>query len=248
MKLSRILPTALAVLAVAAPSVTRGQTLDISFSNLYNADHILAPTLVTGGTGFGSDLVGEKFLWVCLDFTTASPDNRSLTFNVGTDESALTAGIWGQGSLADLSARQAILAGVSNMFYTYQSELFTDITGDELVNTAATGFQMAAWYLANGYENNIWNGVLDATSINSLIAWDGGNFLMPASSNSWVADMLLATLNTAPPGSPTVYYASPTGADSFQSVALFLVPEPSSCLLVGLSGGWFLLRRRRALA
>jgi hypothetical protein len=248
MKFSRILPTALAVLATVLPSVTRGQTIDVEFSNLYNADHILAPTLVTGGTGFGSDLVGEKFLWVCLDFTTVSPDNQSLTFSVGTDESALTSGIWGQGSLADLSARQAILAGVSNMFYTYQTELFADITGDSLVNTAATGFQMAAWYLANGYENNIWNGVLDATSINSLIAWDGGNFLMSASENSWVNDMLLAALNTAPPGSPTVYYASPTGGDSFQSVAMFLVPEPSSCLLVGLSGGWFLLRRRRSLA
>jgi hypothetical protein len=71
---------------------------------------------------------------------------------------------------------------------------------------------------------------------------------MRASENSWVNDMLLATLNTAPPGSPTVYYASPTVTDSFQSVALFLVPEPSSCLLVGLSGGWLLLRRRRSLA
>lgn len=248
MKFSRILPTALAMLAVASPSVILGQTIDIAFSNLYNANHILAPTLVTEGTGLGSDLAGEKFLWVCLDFSTQSPDNGSYTFAVGTDHTALTSGIWGSSSLADISARQAILAGVSNMFFTYQSELFTDIMGAEMVNTAATGFQMATWYLANGYENNVWNGVLDATAVADLIAWDGGGYLMMASGNNWVTDMLNASLNSGASTGQTVYYASPGPSDNFQGVALFMVPEPSSCFLVGLSGGWFLLLRRRRSA
>lgn len=246
MKTYRIFYLMLAAVSLLKPQGLVGQAVDIAFSNLYNANHIIAPTLVTDGTGLGSGLVGEKFLWVCLDSSTLAPDNRGLTYSIGTDQSALTAGIWGSGALADLAAREAIVGGVSNMFFTYQNELLADISGDEDVNTAATGFQMATWYLANGYENNVWNGVLDATAISDLIAWNGNGFLMTASENSWVVDMLNASLNSAASVGQTVYYASPTSDGDFQSVALFMVPEPSSWLLVGLSGGWFLLRRRRA--
>lgn len=248
MKTLNILSSAAAAFFLALPNLGFGQTIDVSFGNLYNSNHVLDPTFVTGGTGLGTSLVGETFLWVCMDITIPSPDNSSHTFNIGTDHTALSTGIWGQATLADIAAREAITGGVSNMFFTYQSELLGDISGDGFNNTPGTAFQMATWYLANGYENNVWNGVLDATAVADLIAWDGGGFLMTASGNSWVVDMLNASLNSAASVGQTTYFASAASDSNIQSVAMFMVPEPGSLLLVSLSGGWFFLRRRRVAA
>lgn len=236
-----------AVFCLSLPVVAGAQTVDISFGNLYGADHFNDPTTVTGGTGIGASLIGSSFIWVCLDDTSTSPDNASFTFNVGTTEAALGTGIW-NGTITNMDHRNAILTGVKNMFYNYEFDIIADISGDGNNNTPGTAFQVATWYLTQGYINNVWNGTLDNTAINNLLTWNGGGNYLQASANSWIEDMLLsATDGTAATGRE-MYLASSTDPGSpVQGVALFTVPEPGSALLIAACGFLILLRRRRWL-
>jgi hypothetical protein len=227
------------------PFSVEAQTIDLSFGNLYGADHFNDPTTVTGGTGLGASLIGSSFIWTCLDDTSTSPDNASFTFNVGTTEAALGTGIWNS-TISNVDHRNAILSGVKNMFYNFEFDIITDISGEGNNNTPGTAFQVATWYLTQGYINNIWNGTLDNTAINNLLAWDGGGNYLPASTNSWVEDLLVSSTNGTAAAGREMYLASSTDPGSpLQGVALFTVPEPGSALLIASCGFLFLLRRRR---
>jgi hypothetical protein len=225
----------------------QAQTIDISFGNLFGANHLNDPTSVTAGSGLGASLAGQNFIWVCLDDSSDSPDNSSFTFNVGTTEPVLGTGIWNN-SITNLAHRNAILAGVKNMFFNFESQIFADITGDGTNNTPGTAFQMATWYLTEGYMNNIWNGTLDSTAIANLLGWDGGGSYLPASSNAWLADMLnSATDGTAALGREMYLASSPDSNSLYQGVALFAVPEPGTALLISACGFLLLLKRNRRL-
>lgn len=226
------------------PCAIRAQTIDITFGNLFGANHFNDPTTVTAGTGIGAGLTGREFIWVCLDDTSLSPDNSSQVFQVGTTDAVLTTGIWNS-TITTPAHRSAILSGVKNMFYNFEFDIINDITGEGDNNTPGTAFQMATWYLTQGYINNVWNGTLDTTAINNLLTWDGGGMYLPASANSWVSDMLLSATDGAAAAGRDLYLASPSTGSPLQGVALFTVPEPGSALLIASCGFLLLLRRRR---
>ena len=243
MKAYHLLTLSIALLCMAP---AQAQTVDLSFGNLYGADHFQDPNTVTGGTGIGASLVGQNFLWVCLDQNALSPDNAAFTgWAISTDSSALTTGIWDT-VITTPSHRDAILTAVKNMYYNYESQLIADISGDGSNNTFGTAFQMASWYFTTGYENSIWNGTLDSTAISNLLAWDGGGgALLPASGFSLITDMLNASLDGTLAAGRDFYVASPGSPSTYQGVALFVVPEPGSALLIASCGILLILRRRR---
>jgi hypothetical protein len=241
----KLRPFLAALVCFALPAVGSAQTADITFGNLFGADHFNDPTFITGGTGLGASLAGNSFIWVCLDDTSTSPDNTSVTFNIGTTEATLGTGIWNS-TITNISHRNAILTGVKNMFYNFEFDIIADISGNGTNNTPGTAFQVATWYLTQGYINNVWNGTLDTTAINNLLTWNGGGSYLQASTNSWVADLLNSATNGTAATGREMYLAGSADSNSpIQGVALFNVPEPGSALLVMAYGMLFLVRRRR---
>lgn len=238
--------SALLALALLWALPAQAQTIDLTFGNLYGSDHFNDPNTVTGGTGLGAGLAGQTFLWACLDQEALSPDNTAFTnWTVSTDSSSLTTGIWGN-IITNPSHRDAILTAVKNMYYNYESQLIADISGDGLNNTHGTAFQIASWYFTTGYENNIWNGTLDSTAISNLLAWNGGGgLLLPATGFSLITDMLNSSLDGTLASGREMYLASAGGTSPYQGVALFVVPEPGSAMLIASCGLLLILRRRR---
>lgn len=230
----RCTPVVLAAALLALTSTLKAQIfdeIDISFGNFYNQ---IPPAMVTSGTGsLGSSMVGNEFYWVCLDAGQEQPTYSTATYHVSADSSVLTAGIWG-GTL-DADARQGVITAATNMFYAYQDDLISS-TGTEI----GYGFQSALWGVSFAYIYWGATGPLSSAVIDEVVSRYEGYF----ATEPWLEAFLNAAL-IAPTGDAPVYFANPADDTSLQSVLLIPVPEPSSALLLSLTGALVLLRRRR---
>lgn len=247
--MNRLLRTfALSVLFIM-PSLKAQNVVDVRFGELYGNSHSTTfQTEVLSGTGpIGSALAGNTLYWVCLDLGTTEPEPGEVsTYTLLNDATGLSGGLWGD-EINDSITMNSIAVAVSNMFSFYRSDLLSDLSGTGSNNTPGSAFQVATWYFTEAYANNIWSGTINQQTINSLLTWNGGGYLMQASTNTWLRDMLQASLVDAP--TQQVFFANPTVA-GMQPVALLSfnsipVPEPGSAVLVGLCGMLGILRRRR---
>lgn len=222
-------------------------TVSVEFGPLYNYAHEDIPTTIEDGTGtLGTALTGQSVTWWCLQLTAASPDeeNQPLDYYVGTDQSVLSTGYWSS-SITDVNARSSILSAITNMYYTYESEILANTTSDGSNNQPGSAFQTAIWYLTEGYYSGIYSGTLDSDDIASLISWNGGDTgMLETESNSWVSAMLNAALDGAGAGK-TAYFLDQGGSTDLQTLVIFTIPEPSSAVLIGLGIVTFTRRRRK---
>lgn len=227
------------------------QTVLINFGDLYGYDHKDLPTVVTDGTDpLGIGMIGQNFIWSCLDFKADSPDFATHTYNVSQDPSVLVAGIWGS-TIVDPADRLVILNAVKNIFFNHQSAILADTTGAGYNDTPGTAFQLANWYIIETYVEGIWDTVLDQTAIDNILAWNGGSTtMMKASENPLLTAYIESSLIAAPIGTE-VYFLSQSSDSTYQDVIFFLIPEPSSIILTsafGVAGLLWTQRRRVARA